>query len=80
MRIRDGNNSDPGSGMEKSRIRDPGMNTLIRNNTEVKYGVRSQKFIWALLCTVVFIGWDPATPPPPSRILAHIRGRYWSAR
>jgi hypothetical protein len=23
MRIRDGNNSDPGSGMEKSRIRDP---------------------------------------------------------
>ncbi len=30
MRIRDGDNSDPGSGMEKSRIRDkhPGSATL----------------------------------------------------
>ncbi len=28
MRIRDGDSSDPGSGMEKSRIRDPGWKTV----------------------------------------------------
>ncbi len=25
-------------------------------------------------------GWDAASPPPPSRIWAHIRGRYWSGK
>ncbi len=28
----------------------------------------------------VLIGWDLATPSPPPRIWAHIRGRYWSAK
>jgi hypothetical protein len=33
------------------------------------------------MCTAVLIGWDPATPPPPTPgIWAHIRGRYWSAK
>ncbi len=34
----------------------------------VKYGVRSQKFIWApchVMCTDVLISWDPETPLPP---------------
>ncbi len=31
------------------------------------------------MCTAVLIGWDLVTPPPP-RIWAHIRGRYWSAK
>ncbi len=31
MRIRDGDSSDPGSGIEKSRIRDPGQTSWIRN-------------------------------------------------
>ncbi len=31
------------------------------------------------MCSAVLIGWDPAPPPP--RIWAHIRGRYyWSAK
>ncbi len=34
--------------------------------------------LFGLLCTAVLIDWDPAIPPPP-RIWAHIRGRYWSA-
>jgi hypothetical protein len=39
MRIRDGNNSDPGSGMEKSRIRDkyPGSATLGTSESGKKY-------------------------------------------
>ncbi len=38
------------------------------------------KFIWALcLRTAVLIGWDHRKPAP-SRIWAHIRGRYWSAK
>ena len=32
------------------------------------------------LVTTVLISWDPATPPHPPRIWAHIRGRYWSAK
>jgi hypothetical protein len=28
------------------------------------------------MCTAVLIGWSPATP----HVLAHIRGRYWSAK
>jgi hypothetical protein len=36
--------------------------------------------LFGLLCTAVLIGWDPATSPPPQRIWAHIRGRYWSAK
>ncbi len=35
---------------------------------------------FGLLCTTVLIGRDPATPPPPLRIWAHIRVRYWSAK
>jgi hypothetical protein len=31
-------------------------------------------------CTAVLIGRDPSTPPPQIHILAHIRGRYWSAK
>ncbi len=31
------------------------------------------------MCIAVLIGWDPVNPPPP-RIWAHIRGRYWSAK
>ncbi len=33
----------------------------------VKYGVRSQKFIW-VPCTAVLIGWGPATPALPSHL------------
>ncbi len=39
--------------------------------------------LFGLLCTAALIGWDPARPqlpPPPPRIWAHIRGRYWSAK
>ncbi len=39
-----------------------------RIQAQVKYGVRSPKFIWALchvMCTAVLLGWDPATPPLP---------------
>jgi hypothetical protein len=32
------------------------------------------------LCTAVLFGCDPATLPPPPRIWAHLRGRYWSAK
>jgi hypothetical protein len=33
------------------------------------------------MCTAVLIGIDPATPPPPSsRIWAHIRGLYLTAK
>ena len=35
--------------------------------------------LFGLLCTAVFIGRDPATPPAP-RLWAHIRGRYWSTK
>jgi hypothetical protein len=31
------------------------------------------------MCTAVLIGRDPANPPPP-RIWAHIRGRFWQAK
>ncbi len=34
MRIRDGDSSDLGSGMEKSRIRDPGLTSRIRNTAK----------------------------------------------
>jgi hypothetical protein len=41
MRIRDGDISDPESGMEKSRIGDihPGSATLIKNRKIVHYGI-----------------------------------------
>jgi hypothetical protein len=32
------------------------------------------------MCTAVLIGRDLAPPPPPTLILAHIGGRYWSAK
>jgi hypothetical protein len=35
--------------------------------------------LFGLLCTAAIIGWDPATPPPP-RIWAFVRRRFWSAR
>ncbi len=41
---------------------------------QVKYGVRSPKFIWAPVYSCTH--W--LTPPP--RIWAHKRGRYWSAK
>jgi hypothetical protein len=45
-----------------------------------KYGVRSSKFIWAheYSCTRS-LAETPQLPPPP-RMWAHIRGRYWSAK
>jgi hypothetical protein len=41
MRIRDGNNSDPGSGIEKSRIRDkhPGAATLQEKSSSLKENI-----------------------------------------
>ncbi len=30
------------------------------------------------MCTPVFIGWDPAPPPP--RVWAHVRRRFWSVK
>ncbi len=48
---------------------------------QVKYGVRSPKFLWApCACRTVLIGWDPHNLPPPLCIWAHIRWRYWSAK
>jgi hypothetical protein len=44
-----------------------------------KYGVRSPKFIWAP-CAQLYSLAETMQPPPPPRILAHIRGRYWSAK
>jgi hypothetical protein len=32
--------------------------------------------LFGLQCTAVLIGLDPATPTPPSRIWAHLRGHY----
>jgi hypothetical protein len=51
-----------------------------RNISLVKYGVRSLKFIWAPVysCTH-WLGPRNSSPPPP-RIWAHLRGRYWSAK
>ncbi len=37
MRIRDGKNLDPGSGLEKSQIRDPGQTSRIRNTMYLVY-------------------------------------------
>jgi hypothetical protein len=45
------------------------------NYAQVKYEVRSPKFIWATL----YSGTHWLRPRPPPRIWAHIRGRYWSA-
>jgi hypothetical protein len=37
-----------------------------------------QKFIWAPCAQMYSLAETPqATPPPPPRIWAHIRGRYW---
>ncbi len=44
---------------------------------QIKYGVRSPKFIWAPCEQLYSLA---ETPPSPSRIWAHIRGRYWSAK
>jgi hypothetical protein len=43
MLIRDGDSSDPGSGMEKSRIRDPGLTSRIRNTFEPVYIFQHEK-------------------------------------
>ncbi len=43
-----------------------------------KYGVRSQKFIWAPRALLYSLAETPKPPPP--RIRAHIRRRYWSAK
>ncbi len=40
---------------------------------------RSTKFIWALCTQLYSLAETPQLPPPP-RIWAHIRGRYWSAK
>ncbi len=46
---------------------------------QVKYGVRSAKFIWAPVysCTHSL---RPRNSPPPPSIWAHIRVHYWSAK
>ncbi len=51
--------------------------------SQVKYGVRSPKFILGSMCSAQLfsLAETPPPPPPPSpRIWAHIRGRYWSAK
>ncbi len=51
--------------------------------TEVNYGGRSPKFIWApchVMCTAVLTGWDPATPSLPPAFGLVLRGRYWSSK
>jgi hypothetical protein len=48
------------------------------SHPQFNYGVRSPKFIWAP-CAQLFSLADTPQPPPP-RIWAHIRGRYWSAK
>jgi hypothetical protein len=35
------------------------------SDPQVKYGVRSPKFILGSMCTALLIGWDPATALPP---------------
>ncbi len=45
-----------------------------RGRSYVKYRERSPKFNWGSMCTVVLIGWDPATTPPPPHL-----GSYTSA-
>ncbi len=46
---------------------------------QVKYGVRSPKFISAPFTQLYSLA-QTLHPPPPPRIWAHIRGRYWSAK
>jgi len=49
---------------------------LRQQRSEVRYGGRSPKFIWAqchVMCTAVLIGWDPATPPFPPHCDSYTR-------
>jgi hypothetical protein len=50
-----------------------------RHCPQVKYGVRSPKFIWAHVYSCTHWLRPPKLPPSP-RIRAHLRGRYWSAK
>ncbi len=69
-----------GQGITKRKVTLPSVlltpTEIFRPYIRVNYGhnvntyrrSRSPKFIWApchVMCTAVFIGWDPATPPPP---------------
>ncbi len=47
---------------------------------KVKYGARSPKFICAPVYSCTHWLRPRNSPPPPTRIWAHIRGLYWSAK
>ncbi len=55
-----------------------GFGVFIVHSSMVKHEVRSPKFIWVPVYMYSLA--ETLQIPPPPRIWAHIRGRYWSAR